>query len=89
MQGSQRRIDETHLAIFLAHSNRSGGMKRVILAASAWAYGQAAPKYAAKVPTSLLTPDTVQTRISTLKFFDGLPDITCQPGDFELAEDLR
>jgi hypothetical protein len=56
-------------------------MKRVILAAfasmfaaSAWAQGPAAPKYAAKVRPSIQTPDTVQTRIGTLKFFDGLPD---------------
>ncbi len=32
------------------------------------------PKYAAKVPPSILTPDTVQTRIGTLNFLDGLPD---------------
>jgi hypothetical protein len=32
------------------------------------------PKYSANVPSSILTPDTVQTRIGTLKFFDGLPD---------------
>ena len=32
------------------------------------------PKYAAKVPASVTTPDTVQTRIGTLKFNDGLPD---------------
>ena len=31
-------------------------------------------KYKANVPTSITTPDTVQTRIGTLKFFDGLPD---------------
>ncbi len=31
-------------------------------------------KYAAKVPASVTTPDTVQTRIGTLKFRDGLPD---------------
>ena len=31
-------------------------------------------KYAAKVPSSITTPDTVQTRIGTLKFADGLPD---------------
>ena len=34
----------------------------------------AEPKYKAKVPPSVTTPDTVQTRIGTLKFFDGLPD---------------
>ncbi len=36
--------------------------------------GQPAPKYSANVPPSITTPDTVQTRIGTLKFFDGLPD---------------
>ena len=34
----------------------------------------APPKYAAKVPPSIQTPDTVQTRIGTLRIFDGLPD---------------
>jgi hypothetical protein len=34
----------------------------------------AAPKFAADVPPSILTPDTVRTRIGTLKFFDGAPD---------------
>ena len=38
------------------------------------AQDQAPPKYSAKVPTYITTPDTVQTRIGTLKFFDGLPD---------------
>jgi hypothetical protein len=40
----------------------------------AWGQGQPAPKYSAKVPSSITTPDTVNTRIGTLKFFDGLPD---------------
>ena len=40
----------------------------------AWGQGQPAPKYSAKVPSYITTPDTVQTRIGTLKFFDGLPD---------------
>jgi len=46
------------------------------LAASipAWGQGQPEPKYSAKVPADITTPDTVQTRIGTLKFFDGLPD---------------
>ncbi len=39
-----------------------------------WAQGQPTPKYSAKVPPYITTPDTVQTRIGTLKFFDGLPD---------------
>ena len=42
--------------------------------APAWAQGESAPKYSAKVPSYITTPDTVQTRIGTLKFFDGLPD---------------
>ncbi len=36
--------------------------------------GQPAPAYSAKVPSNIATPDTVDTRIGTLKFFDGLPD---------------
>jgi hypothetical protein len=35
---------------------------------------QTAPKYSAKVPPYIMTPDAVQTRIGTLKFFDGQPD---------------
>jgi hypothetical protein len=42
--------------------------------APAWAQGQPTEKYTAKVPSYITTPDTVQTRIGTLKFFDGLPD---------------
>lgn len=44
--------------------------------APAWAQGQPAPKYSAKVPAYITTPDQVDTRIGTLKFFDGLPDPT-------------
>ena len=43
-----------------------------LFATAGWA--QAEPKYKAKVPLSITTPDTVQTRIGTLKFQDGLPD---------------
>jgi hypothetical protein len=35
---------------------------------------QAEPKYSAKVPPDITTPDTVETRIGTLKFFDVQPD---------------
>ena len=38
------------------------------------AQAQTAPKYSAKVPPYITTPDTVETRIGTLKFFDGQPD---------------
>jgi hypothetical protein len=42
--------------------------------AAPMAEAQTAPKYSAKVPPYITTPDTVETRIGTLKFFDGLPD---------------
>ena len=45
-----------------------------LLGVSASAQQQPEPKYKAKVPLSITTPDTVQTRIGTLKFHDGLPD---------------
>ena len=32
------------------------------------------PKYAAEVPSSITTPESVETRIGTLNFKDGLPD---------------
>jgi hypothetical protein len=32
------------------------------------------PTYSAEVPPYITTPETVETRIGTLKFFDGLPD---------------
>jgi hypothetical protein len=38
------------------------------------AEAQTTPKYSAKVPPYIMTPDTVETRIGTLKFFDGQPD---------------
>lgn len=38
------------------------------------ALAQPEPKYAAKVPPDITTPNTVETRIGTLRFFDGLPD---------------
>ncbi len=31
------------------------------------------PGYNNKIPEKLMTPDTVETRIGTLKFFDGMP----------------
>jgi hypothetical protein len=32
------------------------------------------PEFSADVPASILTPEDVESRIGTLKFFDGLPD---------------
>lgn len=37
-------------------------------------HARAEPKYSAKVPPYITTPDSVETRIGTLKFFDGQPD---------------
>src|SRR5580698_9515264 len=35
---------------------------------------QNTPGYNHKIPQQIMTPDSVTTRIGTLKFFDGLPD---------------
>jgi len=35
--------------------------------------GEATPGYNNKIPEGIMTPDTVKTRIGTLKFFDGIP----------------
>ena len=32
------------------------------------------PKYATDIPPSITTPDSVETRLGTLRFFDGMPD---------------
>ena len=37
------------------------------------ASAQPTPGFNNKIPKSLLTPDTVNTRVGTLKFFDGIP----------------
>ncbi|MFA9403885.1 MAG: DUF1254 domain-containing protein, partial [Anaerolineales bacterium] len=34
---------------------------------------QPTPGYNNKIPESIMTPDTVETRVGTLKFFDGIP----------------
>ena len=35
---------------------------------------EATPGFNNKIPESVLTPDTVETKIGTLKFFDGIPN---------------
>ena len=32
------------------------------------------PAMATEIPASILTPDSVETRLGTLRFFDGFPD---------------
>src|ERR1700722_19093125 len=49
-------------------------MFAIAAAMPAWGQGLPASTYSAKVPSYITTPDTVQTRIGTLKSFDGLPD---------------
>ena len=62
----------------MPNSTKSSFLGGIAFAAAAslpaWAQVPPAPKYSAKVPAYITTPDTVQTRIGTLKFFDGLPD---------------
>ena len=45
----------------------------LILGSSAAVFAQNTPGYNNKIPDTILTPDTVDTRIGTLKFFDGSP----------------
>ena len=57
------------------------------------AVGQPTPGYNNKIPPDLMTPDSVETRIGTLKFFDGYPtDETVQKAydnlDFMRAVDV-
>jgi hypothetical protein len=46
----------------------------LLLAAPVWAREVQMPKYSADVPSWITTPDTVKTRIGTLKFHYGIPD---------------
>ncbi len=38
-----------------------------------WAQDKPTPGFNNKIPESILTPDTVETRVGTLEFFDGIP----------------
>jgi len=53
------------------------GLLAAALALALWvpvAKAQTEPKFSAKIPPYIITPETVETRIGTLKFFDGQPD---------------
>ena len=53
------------------------GLLAAALALALWvpvAKAQTEPKFSAKIPPYIMTPETVETRIGTLKFFDGQPD---------------
>lgn len=43
-----------------------------VLAVTAWAE-EPTPGYNHEIPQKIMTPDTVETRIGTLEFFDGMP----------------
>ena len=43
----------------------------LLLGASTAVFAEKTPGYNNKIPDTILTPDTVETRIGTLKFFDG------------------
>src|SRR6516165_8346299 len=45
-----------------------------ILVSSQLAAAADKPKYATDVPQSITTPESVETRLGTLKFTDGFPD---------------
>ena len=62
-----------------------------LAALSPQAFAQTAPpKYAADVPKSILTPDTVQTeRLGTLHFFDGMPDAATVQKTYDNLDFLR
>ena len=45
----------------------------LLLGTSMAVHAQNTPGYNNKIPDTILTPDTVDTRIGTLKFFDSSP----------------
>ncbi len=53
---------------------RAGMSMMLVLGAAGSAMAQAKPRMATDIPPEITTPDTVETRLGTLKFFDGLPD---------------
>jgi len=57
----------------------------LLLGASTTGLAQNTPGYNNKIPDNILTPDTVETRIGALKFFDGSekPFNTVHANNFE------
>ena len=51
---------------------------------------EAGPKYKAEVPQSILTPDTVKTKLlGNLKFFDGMPSKTTVNKSYDFIDTAR
>ena len=46
----------------------------ILLSASGVGLAQKTPGYNNKIPDKIMTPDQVETRLGSLKFFDGMPD---------------
>jgi hypothetical protein len=59
-------------ASFAAVTTAAGAVLPV--SAQTAANAQKTPGYNHLIPRSIMTPDTVETRLGTLKFFDGMPD---------------
>jgi hypothetical protein len=49
------------------------GIGGVLALSSPWARAQNTPGYNHPIPPQIMTPDSVETRLGTLKFFDGFP----------------
>ncbi|CAE8618789.1 unnamed protein product [Polarella glacialis] len=49
----------------------------------------ATPGYNTKIPSSIMTPDQVQTRFGTLNFFDGMPDASTTRKMYETLDLVR
>jgi hypothetical protein len=51
---------------------------------------EAGPKYKAEVPQSILTPDTVKTKLlGNLEFFDGMPSKTTVHKSYDFIDTAR
>src|SRR6202034_3021972 len=61
-------------SVHLKNITSGFGCILAVTLAATLADAQTAPKYSAKIPPYITTPDQVETSIGTLKFFDGLPD---------------
>lgn len=59
------------------------------LSAPSYAGGQAKYRMSTDIPVAITTPDTVETRIGTLKFFDGMPDAATVQKSYDNLDFLR
>ena len=53
------------------------------------AFAQPTPGYNNKIPSAIMTPDTVESRIGTLEFFDGFPTSDTAEKVFENLDFMR